>query len=213
MDFEAILDRIEAKVAEQGMSARAVSMIATGSGDTIRNWQRARREKGTIPGMNARSITAIAKALGVSAEWLTYGTGAPRTSLAAGFHEPDVAPFFPADAPEQLVLGRVADLLGRGAKHVLYFRSSKDFPGFFVLRGDLLVVGTPARTQDGDIVVATLADMDTGEATTVLRQRFGDLLVPPVGGRIADEHRFVPGILGTVVAILRSTDPSVIPFE
>jgi lambda repressor-like predicted transcriptional regulator len=203
MDFRAILARIEAKIAEQGTTARAVSLQAGLSSDGIRNWQRALRSTGTISGMNARSIASVAAALNVTTEWLMAGGSTEAAPPLLEFREPDVIPLRPdlQQKPSQLLLA-AADLAPR-ARHIQYFICRSDFPGFAILRGDLIVIGTPARTIDGDLVVATLADLETGTSTTVLRQRMGDRLVPPVSGRMPGEDHLSTGILGTVVAVLR----------
>jgi lambda repressor-like predicted transcriptional regulator len=208
MDFKAILARIEAKIAEQGTTARAVSLQAGLSSDGIRNWQRAFRANGAISGMNARSISAVAAALNVSTEWLLSGTTADAPSPAYEFREPDVIPLRPDMQSRGAPLITAAQELAREARHIQYFICRGDFPGFAILRGDLLVIGTPPRTRDGDLVIATLADLDTGVSVTVLRQRMGDRLVPPFSSQIPDESRLSAGILGTVLAVMRGAGVS-----
>lgn len=203
MDFKAILSRIEAQVAEQGTTARAVSLKAGMSGDAIRNWQRSLRSTGRISGMNARSIAQVAKALNVTTEWLVSGGDSEPAQAPRAFREPDVAPLRQDTPTLESSLLAAAPLLAKGARHIQIFVSHSDFPGFAILRGDLLVIGTPHRQRDGDLVVATLANLDNGESTTVLRQRIGDQVVPIFSAAPADESGLSCGILGTVVAVMR----------
>jgi hypothetical protein len=69
MDIKKILDRIDAQLEAQGTTANAVSLKATGSGDTIRNWKR--RAKGTAnPGVTTTTLGPVAEALNVPLDWL-----------------------------------------------------------------------------------------------------------------------------------------------
>ncbi|AZB65315.1 hypothetical protein EBL87_16260 [Cereibacter sphaeroides] len=79
MDMKAVLDRIEAWIAERNNAGERVSISslsreATGSPDTIRNWIRA-RDSGRRIGGTALKVEQIAKAMGVSQHWLITGDG------------------------------------------------------------------------------------------------------------------------------------------
>lgn len=76
-----VLRRIEEWIAAENatgrrMSPRALSLKALNSTDTIRNWIRA-RDAGKDIGANERSVSAIARAMEVSGEWLRTGEGSP----------------------------------------------------------------------------------------------------------------------------------------
>jgi hypothetical protein len=69
MDLAKILARTEARITELGMTPSEVSVKATRSPDTIRNWQR-RVAKGGPMGASSKSISAIADVLHVPVAWL-----------------------------------------------------------------------------------------------------------------------------------------------
>lgn len=80
MNIADVVARIKAvidadKAAGGKLSERAVSMAATGSTDTIRNWRRA-FEAGKDSGATTPKVEAVAEALGVSPTWLLTGEGA-----------------------------------------------------------------------------------------------------------------------------------------
>lgn len=76
-----IMERIETLMTERGLSASALSVLATDgrSKDLIRNWQRAVKE-GREASARMDSIAQVAAALGVSDVWLATGLG-PRDTL------------------------------------------------------------------------------------------------------------------------------------
>ena len=68
--LDRIKDRIEdLKAQGQSVSERSISMDATGSPDTIRNWRRA-VAAGKAAGATTSKLAQVAQALGVTAEWL-----------------------------------------------------------------------------------------------------------------------------------------------
>lgn len=143
--------------------------------------------------------------------WLLDGNGdAPIAGIDAikpattGFSEPEVKPFQPRSAGHGKIVEQLAASLAPGARHLMIYIAQRDFSPFSILMGDALVIGTPLRPSDGDIVIANLSDGTPHSGITVLRQRMGDQLVPPLHGRIAGEQSMSAGILGTVVAVVRS---------
>lgn len=73
MDIKALMKRIEERAAELDKSIRAVSIEATNSPDTIRNWQR-KVKTGEAFSMRQASLQAVADALGVELQWLLTGS-------------------------------------------------------------------------------------------------------------------------------------------
>lgn len=72
-----VLARIETRIrelAETGkpVSERSISLEATGSPDTIRNWRRA-ASSGKLSGASTTKMQQVANALGVSVDWLMMG--------------------------------------------------------------------------------------------------------------------------------------------
>jgi transcriptional regulator with XRE-family HTH domain len=73
MQMKKILDRLHGQLRVKGLSAAAVSRQATGSPDTIRNWER-RAKADKNPGASSVTLGAIAEVLGVPIDWLMgYG--------------------------------------------------------------------------------------------------------------------------------------------
>lgn len=68
MDMAKILKRIDARIAELGTSRSAISRKATGSTDTIRNWER--RSGDDSAGATMPKMQSIADQLGVPLDWL-----------------------------------------------------------------------------------------------------------------------------------------------
>jgi len=64
MDMKAILQAIEQRLDELKLKPATVSRDATGSPDTIRNWQRAVKD-GHEPGGTVKSLLAVADAVGL----------------------------------------------------------------------------------------------------------------------------------------------------
>lgn len=79
MNITDVLIRIDERLAElkadgRAMTDRSLSLEATGSTDTIRNWRRQAKDAKPA-GANIATIAKVAKALNVSADWLLTGEG------------------------------------------------------------------------------------------------------------------------------------------
>lgn len=77
MEMTDVIERIDARIAElvaQGkrVSERSISVAATGSPDTIRNWRRAALT-GKVAGATTIKMQQVAEALGVTVDWLMMG--------------------------------------------------------------------------------------------------------------------------------------------
>jgi hypothetical protein len=110
MDMNAILERISARIDEMNAegirtSFASVSKTATGSPDTIRNWQRA-VASGKRGGATTTKIGEIARALRVSPDWLLTGEGTsinPDNDIVA-----EIIDLLPELEPEELRMLRAA---------------------------------------------------------------------------------------------------------
>lgn len=164
-------------------------------------------------GIRTDKISEYALAFRVEPAWLLSGVGpmgAPKGGEQApdrqstGFRESEVTPFVPASPSAAKLVENIAAALAAGSRHIQTFTAQRDYAGYAILSGDLLIIGTPRKEVDGDLVVATLTDTNDGIGVTVLRQRMGDRLVPPIQARIFDEEKLSTGILGTVISVVRS---------
>lgn len=84
MDMGEILQRIQLRGKEIGLSEQALSKEAGLSKDGIRNWRRRFQAGDESAGANVTSISKVAAALGVSELWLLYGVTEqqPRPTVA-----------------------------------------------------------------------------------------------------------------------------------
>lgn len=163
-------------------------------------------------GIRREALRIYARAFRVDLSWLMEGTGrGPGTALvpdqtlpAGGFSESDAAPFLPSRPGQERSLRALADDLAPGLRHRLLYVARQPCPAFAILRGDVLVIGTPKQEEPGDVVVVTLALPGPSDARTVLRQRIGAAIVAPVGASLPDEASRTVGILGTVAAVIRA---------
>lgn len=81
---EELLERIEAKLAQHGLSAAAASSLAVGNADLIRDLKRG---KG-IP--NAERLRRLAGVLGTTTDWLLTGQGAEAAPAPAAESGPEI---------------------------------------------------------------------------------------------------------------------------
>lgn len=81
MEMKVILDRIEGRLKDMGMSAASASREATGSPDTIRNWHRALRD-GKDAGATLTKLSQLAQVLNINLTELLGGESpAPAPNL------------------------------------------------------------------------------------------------------------------------------------
>jgi len=81
MDLTAVLDRVEQKLKERGLSANAAS-VAAGKPDAIRNMRRAVKN-GDRQGVSTATLAALAPVLGTSLSWLMEGGQEDRSTSEA----------------------------------------------------------------------------------------------------------------------------------
>lgn len=136
---------------------------------------------------NAEDAIRLARALGTTVEALAGG--AP--------------PAPPGMAPSELIASR-DPLPSINLPETAPFRLQDGFPGFGMLAGDWIAVDLRRPATTGDIVVATIADPDTGSGRQVLRRFLPPWLAPDHGTgdlmRADAEH---VAILGPVAGVLR----------
>ncbi|MEP3631509.1 MAG: helix-turn-helix domain-containing protein [Shimia thalassica] len=93
----------------------------------------------------------------------------------SGFSEPTAVPFSPKNAAR--TNRSIRDLFPEN-NHIATYTLSQSIPGFLLSRDDILIIELQGTPKDGDLVIANIVDMDTGEAKTVARRKFSDWLVP-----------------------------------
>lgn len=209
MKLSTILANIDTLAPARGMSDQQISLAAGMSRDGIRNWRRRLAAEGDAAGVNAASLARIAKALGVSTLDLAAEGGA--TPGTYGFAEPEVAQW--KSAPDTtLTADRVLAVFGGDLKRPSVFRSRIAQPGLGILSGDILVVDLDGKPEQGDTVLATVADLETGQAETVIRQYQPPFIIALDPGIARPVLRLdltgAVAIMGVITAIVRDRTKS-----
>lgn len=168
-------DRLRAARERSGKSARAVSLAAGLSPNTV-----AEIESTPARSPRVEAIQKIARVLGVSVDYLIEGH--EREGARDGLSENDAAPWTPRrSAGERPDLAdhqrKLAQTLCPDARSPTTYSLRAAMPGFALMKGDVLIVdlNKPART--GDLVLATFTDLTTGTGVTVLRRFLAPYLV------------------------------------
>lgn len=149
-------------------------------------------EEGMTAAPRVDTLRKLADGLGIAFDELA--SGAPAGMLS----EAEAQPF--DAAPVKGLLFQLAP----NARHPVPYRVARDLPGFGLMAGDMLVVelqGTPAQ---GSLVVATLADPDTGAAETVIRRYLPPVLVSADAAQVHPLDGGSVAVLGQVLASWRS---------
>lgn len=181
-------DRIEARLAELGITARdaerAAGLPRNAIGDILAGRKR---------GLNAERAPAVAAAL----EWSLGELLGERGGLA----EPEVRPL-----TREAGRAGVWQLLAPEAKHPLAVLLAEDLPGAGLLAGDELIYDANGLPDDGDIVIAQVVDEVRGSARMLVRRLWGRGLYP-LGARGGAPHMLGGAdsvqIVGPVLAVCR----------
>lgn len=195
-------DRLKRVVADSGRSHRNISLAAGLAAGTLSDIL-----KNTDRSPSVLNIIALAKTLGVSASWLIEGQG---DNALAGFSENETAPWEPPEPSGQrpdLDYRRLTQLLSPNARSPATLRLARDAAGFGLYQNDILVVDLNRPAQPGDLVIAQVADLGTGEASTALRRYLPPYLVsdtPNDEALMADGVR--TSIMGPITSSFRAPD-------
>lgn len=197
-------DRLKKIVDESGRSHRSISLaagLAPGTlSDILKNFDRS---------PSVASVTALANTLGVSVSWLIDGHG---DNAIRGFSESDTTPWIAPEPKGQrpdLDYRRLAQMLSPNARNADTLRLARNAAGFGLYRNDILVVDLKRPAEPGDLVIAQVADLESGEATTALRRYLPPYLVsdqPDSPALMADGVR--TSIMGPVTASFRAPELS-----
>lgn len=158
-------------------------------------------------GLRMDVIRRYALAFRVEPSWLIDGSGSIRKQTAAapasgatrppGMGERDIAPFRAATPADGRGIDAVVGTMAAGWRHLETWVANRDWHAYAVLRGDIVIVGTPPTGASGDVVIANWADPDS---LTTLAQRSGDNVTLPPGEPLPDG---APAILGTMAMVIR----------
>lgn len=137
---------------------------------------------------------------------LTLEGGAPRPASAtssAGFSESEAEIYDPTPTGKAAI-DALANL-GTRPRHSQTYQLRRDFAGFALLRGDVLLIDMGAAPGQGDIVLATVSDPEADRHATVVRRYLEGWLIDEsistAPMQISDDQRV--GIVGVVRGSLR----------
>jgi hypothetical protein len=160
-------------------------------------------------GIRKEMLAEYARAYRVDLAWLLDGRtrdGAQPMPSGVGMAEPEMIPFVARNERQDQQINQMVRTLCPGlARHQIWY-AGRDYPGYAIRKGDLLVIGEPSTPQRGAVVLATLMDEQTATSETVLRQDYGGTLTALPGDDLADEARLSAGVLGTVLAVVRAPE-------
>lgn len=157
---------------------------------------------------NTKRLQQIADALGVGmVDLFDTSAGVVAAGQAAnGFHEPQVEPWRGSNA-NRAAPAAILSAFGGGLGDPALFTSRAGVAALGVLAGDILVVDLAMRATQGDTVLVTVADLDTGAAETLLRRYVppfvlsGDPDDPRANLRL--DQTGAVAVMGVVTAIIR----------
>jgi transcriptional regulator with XRE-family HTH domain len=198
-------ERIRLTREKAGKSAREVSIAAGLSPGTVQAIE-------SNPNKSPRleNVQSIAEVLGVSLSFLAEGKVS--NSRVDGFNESDAEPFIPrppaGQRPDLVDPHRqLPQILAPSGRQLATFRLRSSMPGFALMPGDVLVVDFKTPAKAGDLVLANVADLALGSASTVLRRFLPPYLVANDATSdsvplVVDNHR--TSIVGRVAASFRA---------
>jgi hypothetical protein len=177
MQLSDILPKIAARIAELDTSERAISIAATGSPDTIRNWRR-NVEAGRPGGATISKLTAVAEALGIPANELIGEEAADLTDLIQpGFSEATVQPFDFQEQPipENEPRPALRRIFGADPRALGEHWLSRSIPAFGLNAGDVVVVDLGRAPLPGELCTAT-RETSVDQQVMIIGRFFGDWL-------------------------------------
>jgi len=198
-------NRIRTLREKAGKSAREVSIAAGLSPGTVQAIE-------TDPDKSPRleNVQNIARVLGVSLAYLAEGERP--NERADGFGESEAEPFelrAPAGQRPDLAEKQrlLPQLLAPAGRQLATYRLRVAMPGFALLPGDVLIVDLKASPKTGDLVLANVADLAVGSASTVLRRYLPPYLIAndaaaDAEALVVDNHRTT--IMGRIAASYRA---------
>lgn len=143
-------------------------------------------ENGTR-GMRQAVIESYAKAFGVDASWISFGTGKNPPDIpkdralldVRGFAEADVAPLANLPRDRQVIYKQITRAILPHDQHPNYLIAGRSRPDLAIAKNDLIVSQMATTVSDGDIAIFQIFD-EIGEPTTEIRRVVNDLLVGPL---------------------------------
>lgn len=197
-----IAERLKTAIDQSGMKMRDVSLRAglgeNAAGQIIRNPDQSPK---------ISTLEALAKVIGVRVTWLIDGDNRPPPE---GLAESETTPWTPRPPDGQrpdtaLTERQLARALAPKARQPEFHRLDIDLPDLALCAGDVLLFDPKRTPETGQVCVANVADIYTGNAHTVVRRFVSHFLT--AGTReplMVDGHRVQ--LMGPVMAVIRAPD-------
>ncbi len=195
--MKTLQDRLREAIERSGRSHRDVSLAAKLNpgmvNDILTNPDRS---------PNVRNLQKIAGVLGVSTAWLIEGD-TKRDSVS----EPAATPWDGAPRDGATTQQALMRALAPNTRQPAAYRLNLSLPDFGYIAGDVLIIDLKGKAQDGDIVIARMADLSTGESQTLVRRLFSPYLI---SARVDEPHPVViadgsrTSVIGVVAAMVRA---------
>lgn len=154
------------------------------------------------------NVQKLARALGVPLSDLAPDGEISTAPTAGALHHDELEPWDPTLGGTAIPVtdGQLTNIWGQGVANAKTLRLRESVPGFGFFAGDILIIDTKARAEQGDIVAVTAIDPNTGRAYTLVRRYLHPYLVSgdPLDRHplLADGNRYT--ILGPVCASMRT---------
>lgn len=123
----------------------------------------------------------------------------PAPAPASGFSESTAAQFSPK--PNTLADKILTSLKDQAIHPAPYKNTGNDFDG--IRSGDIAIIDLRHQARDGDLTVCTIADTDTGSATTHFFRLYSPWLISGSNAlKTGDDDNVDIAIMGVVVAVV-----------
>lgn len=166
-------------------------------------------------GIKNEALRKYARAFGVSLTWLMTGTG-PMTNSPTPFQmvtppetrlsEPDATEFIAKTDRQRADIAKIAALICPNTRNPIIYSLNRDYPGLFLMRGDLLIIDQHTDAKVGQITLTRAANSNTGTGHTRLRIKASNSLMAPYGSPSVTPEEIDEAEYGTVVATIRTAD-------
>jgi hypothetical protein len=130
--------------------------------------------------MRMESLEKVAKALGVTVDWLRGDDNkapTPKPVIRAGFAESQAEPWQPPPTLDTADSTAALDWIGENAKHPVHYRVTATVPSLCIQAGDILVVDLNAPPKDGDIILVGATRPDGQSTATLIRRHISGMAI------------------------------------
>lgn len=150
---------------------------------------------------SVETLQAMADALGVPVSAII--AGGDDTQPPTGLAEAQAEPF---RAAQSSPIREAIAALSRAIRRPDTYRVRNADAALALCAGDVLIIALGATPAPGALVIATIANLDSGEAATIVRRYVPGWLFGAGQPMAIEDKQNSVGVLGTVVSVIRSCD-------